>query len=289
VAGTGVTYIVIANSVISDMADVRIVKDEMTLEGMNLEGQEVRVKTEDDIEINAYIIANEQSKANVILLHGMHGMDATSLFNYAKFLHEANYSVICVDMRAHGKSGGDALSFGYLEPLDVMAVISYIKENDDLNDKPIALYGLSMGGSVAINAAAVSEDIHSVIAVSPFESIQAQVRDYMSASGAGDVFIDSFMPAINLVLRTKFDINPKKDSPIAKIQGVDVPILFMHGDMDSQTNYNQSKMLYEACPSQNKELKVIEGCEHLIVDDILSQDSQFYRDIIINWLDNLYA
>lgn len=196
---TVVIFMVIASSVINEMADVRVVKNDATLAEFNLIGEEITVMSADGLMINAYVVLAEDAKANILLLHGMHGMDATSLFDYAKFLYDGGYSVIVADMRAHGKSGGESLSFGYLEPLDVLAVIDYIKQNDALKNDPIALYGLSMGGSVAINTAAQSEDVAAVIAISPFMSIQAQVRDYMHRDGAPQAFISSFMPSVNIV------------------------------------------------------------------------------------------
>ncbi len=286
--GTFVTYLFIANSVISEMADIRVEKDDYTLDDFDLQGDRITVTTEDDIEINSYVIINPGAKANIFLLHGMHGMDATSVFDYAKFLYDDGYSVISVDMRAHGKSGGENLSFGYLEVLDILAVIDYIKSHEVMSQKPIALYGLSMGASAAINTAAYTQDISAVIAVSPFMSIQSQVRDYMSKDNSSDLFINSFMPAINMVLRTKFDISPKKQSPIEEIRTYDnVPLFIMHGMSDTQTLYYHSQELYDNYNGQ-KTLSLIENADHLIVEDVLSPQAIQYRNTILDWLNSLF-
>lgn len=287
--GTGVTYIIIAGSVINGMADVRIVKNENTLLEYGLNGYSFNVTTSDNVDINSYVVPNPISKANVIILHGMHGMDATSLFDYAKFIYDAGYTPIVVDMRAHGKSGGESLSFGYRETLDVIAVIDYVLSDNDLKDKPIVIYGLSMGGSVAINTAALSDKVDAIIAVSPYKSIQGQVSDYMARDGAPSLFIKSFMPAINLKLRLKYKTNPRKNSPINQIAKLnDIPTLIIHGDNDTQTRYSHSEELFDKSSSSNKELWIVEGAEHLIVEDVLDLSSQEYRRRIIEWLDAIY-
>lgn len=286
--GTGVTFIVIANSVVSSMTNLRIVKSEHLLSDFALEGESITVTTEDNVIINAYVIENPQAKANVIILHGMHGMDATSLFPYAKFIYDAGYTPICVDFRAHGNSGGEIIGLGYLETQDILAVIDYIKQNTALKTKPIVLYGLSMGGSAAINTASLSTDIDGVIVVSPYMSYQAQVYDYMLKDGASEVFIKSFMPAINTVLRFKLGINPNNNTPEKSISQFDTPILLIHGEKDSQTAVYHSEKLYELSSSQDKELIVVTDADHLIVEDVLSENGQNYTNIIIDWLESRF-
>lgn len=281
---------IIANSVISEMADVRVVRNEAVLTDFGLIGEEITVTTEDGIDINAYIVPNPQSRGNVLILHGMHGMDATSLFDYAKFIYDAGYTPINVDMRAHGKSSGESLSFGYLETLDVLAVIDYLQSDSRYNDLPNIIYGLSMGGSTAINTAAISDAVDGVIAISPFLAYQAQVSDYMLRDGAPGLFVKSFTPFVNLVLRAKCGVSPTKESPEYRASQLgDIPVLIVHGDADSQTAVYQGEALYQNISSNNKEFWLVSGADHLIVDDVLAETSSFYRERIISFLDNNFV
>lgn len=285
-----VVYTVIANNVISSMADVRIEKNDAVLGDYGLIGEQVSFLTEDGISINAYIVENQSSKGNVLILHGMHGMDATSLFDYAKFIFDAGYTPVVIDMRSHGKSEGSSLSFGYLETLDVIAAVEYLKGDDRYKDQPTIIYGLSMGASTAINTAAVSESIDGVIAISPFMSLQAQVYDYMKNDGAPTFFIKSFMPFVNLVLRSKFGVNPIRESPEYRVKEIKkIPIFFVHGDIDSQTEVHHTELLYDNCSSSKKELWIVENADHLIVDDVLADSSKYYRNRIIHFLDTYFA
>lgn len=279
----------IANSVISSMADVRVEKNAATLADYGLTGEQISVTSADGIEINAYIVPNPQARGNVLILHGMHGMDATSLFDYASFIYQAGFSPVVVDMRAHGKSGGESLSFGYLEPLDVRAVVEYLDQDHRFAHRPVILYGLSMGGSTALNTAAAYQGIDGVVAISPFYSIQNQVQDYMARDGAPGFFIKSFMPYVNLVLRFKFGISPGKESPGQLVRALrDIPVLIAHGEEDSQTAFYQGEKLYQATASANKQFWPVPGAEHLIVEDVLGQESQWYRQQILDFLNSYF-
>ena len=276
---------VIASSVISAMADTRIEKNSATLEDFGLTGESIKVLSADGLAINAYIVPNNNSKGNVLILHGMHGMDATSLFDYAAFIYEAGYTPVCIDMRAHGKSQGESLSFGYNEAYDVLAVIEFLKSDTRFNGKPIILYGLSMGGSTAINVASKTADVNGIIAVSPFSSIQEQVADYMKRDGAPSAFISVFKPFVNLVLWHKYRVSPVKDSPQHAIRTVgNIPIFIIHGDEDVQTNVSQAQLLFDNSSSEASEIWIVDGKDHLIIEDALDDSSKYYRDRVVEFL-----
>lgn len=283
-----ITFIVntiIANSVISEMADVRVEVNNATLADYHLVGEHVTVLSEDGLNINAYVVPNEKAKGNIVLLHGMHGMDATSLFDYAKFVYDLGFTAISVDMRAHGKSEGEQLSFGYHEVNDVLAVIDFLKEDDRFSNQPIILYGISMGASTAINTAAISEDVTGIIAVSPFLSIQNQVSDYMIRDGFPKAFVKIFQPSVNLVLSQKFGVRPVKESPKQTVTELaNIPLLIIHSSEDAQTKRYQAEILYNLADTDLKEMWIVDGEEHFIVEDVLSEESTFYREKVREFL-----
>jgi len=286
---TSLVMITIANSVVASMANVRVVRNDATLEDYGLIGDRISVRSVDGLTINAYMIPHEDSRGSVLILHGMHGMDATSLFDYARFVYDLGFTAVPVDMRAHGKSEGKSLGFGYTEVWDVMAVIEYIKQDSKHKDLPIIIYGLSMGGSTAINVAAQSQDVDGVIAISPYRSIQAQFYDYMIRDGMPDLLAKVFQPFVSMVIWFRYRVNPVTDSPESTIQRLgDIPILIAHGDEDSQTRVDHSRILYDACSSNKKELWIAEGQDHLIVDQVLHDESEFYRERISTFLNEFF-
>ncbi|HAA86383.1 MAG TPA: hypothetical protein DCE14_08585, partial [Kosmotogaceae bacterium] len=145
-----------------------------------------------------------------------------------------------------------------------MAVIEYIKQYAQHKDLPITIYGLSMGGSISINVAGQSQDVDGIVAISPDRSIQAQFYDYMLRDGMPDLLAKVFQPFVRMVIWFRYRVNPVTDSPESTIERLgDIPILIAHGDEDSQTRVDHSKILYEACSSNKKEIWIAEGQDHL--------------------------
>ncbi|MGI6004103.1 MAG: alpha/beta hydrolase [Christensenellales bacterium] len=276
---------VIAYNVLSSMSDVRVEKNQPFSEPYRSMLEEIQVTSGDGVPIYAYILPREASAGNVLILHGMHGMDASSLFDYAVWIYESGYTPVCIDMRAHGKSGGERLSFGYHEVSDVGAVIEWLQKQERFSESPVILYGLSMGGSTAINTAAASQRVDGVIAVSAFSSMQDQIADYMRKDGAPETFVSVFRPFVNLALRIKFGVSPVKDSPAQAIRHIgDRPLLIVHGDGDAQTHVSQAEKLYQNSASSRGELWIVPGADHLIVTDLPEASGELYRQKIIGFL-----
>ena len=61
----------------------------------------------------------------------MHGVRSTrvGVTNRVRFLREAGYSVLLFDFQAHGKSGGEHISYGKLESRDAEAAVAFVKAN----------------------------------------------------------------------------------------------------------------------------------------------------------------
>ena len=191
------------NSIISDMANMRVEKNSSFINKYKEEITRIETKTDDGLKISAWNFSTHKPKAIVIIIHGMHGMDSSSLLNFGKFFQEHNYESFCLDLRAHGYSEGNRIGFGYKEVNDVNALIDWIQKKDKYKNKNVILYGISMGGATAINTAANREDIDQVISVSSFESYESAFIYYMEKEDIPPFIINLFKPGIRMILLTK--------------------------------------------------------------------------------------
>jgi fermentation-respiration switch protein FrsA (DUF1100 family) len=105
--------------------------------------------------------------AAVILSHG-YGDTQEQMLPYAEFLHRAGFTVFTYDMRNRGRSGGEAVTMGALEPLDLIAAIDYLTTRDDLDQAKIGALGVSLGGSTTVLAAADDLRIKAIVDDSGF-------------------------------------------------------------------------------------------------------------------------
>jgi pimeloyl-ACP methyl ester carboxylesterase len=89
------------------------------------------------------------------------------MISRAEILARHGYGVLLYDLRGHGESGGKKRSFGWQDVNDVKAALEFLLATEDVNSDRIGILGFSIGGQIAIRAAAEYDDIKAVIADDP--------------------------------------------------------------------------------------------------------------------------
>ncbi|HSM23463.1 MAG TPA: alpha/beta fold hydrolase [Anaerolineaceae bacterium] len=284
--GMYVFSIIFINSTFSH----RVVKNEFTPEEFGLSADTISLTSSDGIDLMGWWIPVDEPQGIVIVLHGMDGLDASSLLPQAVFLNDSGYSVFVLDMRAHGRSGGERIGLAFEEPRDVIPVLDWINAQSNLKDTPVTLLGLSMGGAVAIRTAAARPDVDAVISVSAYASIDKMISQGMRLMDFPEALIQFFVPFSKLGMLTVCGVWPASASPLADIPKIEEqPVLIMHGDQDQQISVDNAYLLKEAA-GDNVTIVIIEGADHLIFtqngngDNIEDQD---YRENILKFLSNV--
>jgi alpha-beta hydrolase superfamily lysophospholipase len=111
----------------------------------------------------------------VLLFHGVSD-NRVGVIGQSEFLLQSGYNVVMMDSRAHGDSGGDIATYGWLERKDVRAIIDTL----ELSEKPQHLFALgeSMGAGIALQAAGADQRIEAVVAEASFANLQEAAYDY---------------------------------------------------------------------------------------------------------------
>jgi uncharacterized protein len=99
----------------------------------------------------------------VVVCHGL-GSAKDNHADFAHLLRAHGFAALAFDLRGHGESGG-ALDEGPVE--DVLATVRYLAGRREVSPSRIALRGSSLGGQLAIHAAARSETVRAVVAICP--------------------------------------------------------------------------------------------------------------------------
>lgn len=107
-----------------------------------------------------------RNRAAVLLLHPG-GSSRLGVAAFARLLAENGYGVLLYDRRANGESTGDRLSRGWKDVPDVAAAIEFLTHRDDVDARRLGVFGASIGGQVALRAAARHEELRAVIADGP--------------------------------------------------------------------------------------------------------------------------
>ena len=159
------------------IAQPRRVCDPQTPADYGLAYNEIWFESRDGLHLHGWHIPTPRAKATILLGHGYSGNKPPDLV-YARFLHAGGYSVFMFDCRAHGRSEGDFSSIGYVERLDMLGALDWLRANTD--ECRFGAMGFSMGAATALHAAADSLDIRGIVADSPPayvpDSIVSQLR-----------------------------------------------------------------------------------------------------------------
>ena len=122
--------------------------------------------------IAAWYAAGNPGNSIILLCHG-HSAEHTWFEFLADFFLREGYSVLLLDFRAHGQSGGDFTSIGMHEWEDIHAVFSEGEKKRIFSlAQPIAAYGCSMGAAALVNGAKHLPEIKAFIIESCFSELR---------------------------------------------------------------------------------------------------------------------
>ncbi|MGN1179721.1 MAG: alpha/beta hydrolase [Suilimivivens sp.] len=217
----------------------------------------------------------------ILFFHGYHGMsawDGYGLFNICK---ENGINILMVDERAHGKSEGNAITFGIKERYDCKLWTEYavqlLGEETD-----IFLAGVSMGAASVMMATELGlpGNVKGIVAdcgySEPSEIIKETVRKLKFP--VSPVY---FLIKAGAHIFGRFNIEDA--SPLEAVKKLEIPILFIHGTQDSVVPVSMNEELYESCAGR-KERVLIAGADH--ANSALA-DYETYRKAVIGFLKNL--
>jgi alpha-beta hydrolase superfamily lysophospholipase len=95
-----------------------------------------------------------------------------SMLNLAEVLHRRGYQVMLMCVRAHDRSDGERLFLGQREMPDMEAWAKIAEAKPGVDRAKVGMFGVSMGGSLAIQYTASHDDVKVLVADSAFSSLE---------------------------------------------------------------------------------------------------------------------
>jgi pimeloyl-ACP methyl ester carboxylesterase len=203
-------------------------------------------------------------RGTVLVLHGIF-IRSLFMMDTARMLSRAGYRAVLVDLRGHGRSSGQHLTYGIRESQDLSQVIDELQRRG-LAEGPLGVYGLSYGATTAIHLAGRDPRIQAVVAVAPFATLRQELSHYMRASlvGLGDSFSEEAYQQVIDEAGRAGDFNPDEASAVAAIQRTAAPVLILHGTADNVIPYWHALQLQRAAP-HNTEVVLIRDIGHISI------------------------
>jgi len=113
----------------------------------------------------------------VVLLFAGYARDHRRMWRYAGFMHQLGLHVLTVDFRSARATSRKPTTLGFWELRDARAALDWAREQPELANARVALFGESLGGATALALAAQRPDVAAVVADCPFASADAAIAD----------------------------------------------------------------------------------------------------------------
>ena len=194
-----------------------------------MEYEEVTFAASDGLQLHGWWIPTPDSNRAVIILHGHGGSMDWDVWRAPPF-HAAGFNVLLFDFRAHGRSQGKAITFGYLERRDVVGAVEFLRSR---GMRRIGLLGFSLGGIAAMLATPFSPHVSALISdggpariltALTVWGVERHMPHFLAAALAG-------MAITGASLRMR--ANLFRCAPLYWVSRISPrPILFIHGEQD---------------------------------------------------------
>jgi alpha-beta hydrolase superfamily lysophospholipase len=231
------------------------------------------LSSESGSQIATWHLRHDDSQATIVLLHGLRG-NRRAMLKRARLFHESGYSVVLIDMQAHGESPGKHLTIGYLERHDVRAAVKFTRANHP-NEK-IGIVAVSMGGAAALLASPL--DIDALVLESVYPTITEAVHDRIWAQVGPLSYV--LAPLLLCQLPPRLGISTSDLRPIDHMKQVKCPLLIAGGMADLHTPPGETRRMYRAA-DEPKHLVLFDGAAHV---DLLDQNPEKYKAEIVPFL-----
>jgi fermentation-respiration switch protein FrsA (DUF1100 family) len=207
----------------------------------------------------------------IVMVHGWTSSRREPM-GKAGYLLDAGYNVLVFDLRGHGQSDGDYTTLGYVEPDDVASAVTFARSRDP---GPIALFGFSMGGALAVETGARDADVAAVVEDSGYGSLDNVFRaGFERLTGLPPVPFGLPLIAIGQV-DLRMPISAVR--PVLDAAHLRKPLLAIVGTADRVVPPSEGFDIFHAAPGP-KELLVVPGAAH--VDGYRVDRTRYERTVL---------
>jgi fermentation-respiration switch protein FrsA (DUF1100 family) len=234
--------------------------------------REVSLTTQDGLALAGWYSPGP-AKGAVIVVHGVNA-NRMAVLPEAAILAEAGYHLLLLDLRGHGRSEGDQLTYGYREAWDVLAAVDFLAARPDIEQ--IGALGTSFGGAAVARAAALDPRLEAVVIESSYSSLPDAVDD--AFDGLSIFPRRPFAPLLIGLAERRVGVSIHEVDSARDLATLSPrAVMIIHGTADGMFPPSHARKMYDAA-GQPKELWLIEGLGH--ANPAMEYEAQFQARVL---------
>lgn len=245
--------------------------------------EEVVIEAEDGAKLTGYYLdapthlkKGKESVPCILCVHGYRSNGIYEFGHFARLYHSQGYSVLLIDERGHGKSGGEYITFGITERYDVLRWLRWLLKKTK-GQHPIYLHGLSMGASTVLMASEYITHpmVKGIIADCGFTSPKEIIE--CVAKNVTHVPVNILLRYMSLRCKRCGEFDLLTPSTVKALKKNKIPVLFIHGDKDTFVPTIMTRINYDACVAPKKML-IVKGATHAM--SYLKNPKQYKEELL---------
>jgi len=243
--------------------------------------EEVAIRAADGAMLSAWSMSPQHGRSDaVILLHGL-GDNRIGMTGYARLLLQHGFSVLLPDARGHGASGGELATYGLLERNDIHSWTEFLEARE--HPRCIFGFGESMGAAQLLQSLDTGIHFCAVAVESPFANFREIAYDRMGqpfhlGPWVGRTLLRPLVEIALLRARWKYGLDMRRVSPEESVAATPVPVLLIHGQVDSNIPVRHSRLIHVRNP--NARLWEVPGADHC---GAISTAPQEFERTVVEW------
>lgn len=210
-------------------------------------------------------------RPTILFLHGKGG-NAIEWKRDAVRALRLGYNVLLPDLRGHGSSQGDFVTYGLLEKEDLANAIEAARERHGVDPDRLGLHSCSAGSAVALELAADRPGVQALWLESPYADPRRMARHYLSlATGIPEFLLGltSLLAVRRAVAHVARQLGASESTGLAHVDSlrtvaaIRAPILLVYGASDRLVPERFVERLARALPAGSEIWRTPAGhCHH---------------------------
>ena len=194
-----------------------------TPEQWGLDYEDVRLTTEDAVQLHGWYIPRQGAEQVLLFFHGNAG-NISHRGESVKLFHRLGVNVFIIDYRGYGQSTGNPGEQGLYR--DAAAAWRFLTEEKKFAADDVIIFGRSLGGAVAANLAA---------------NVQARGLILESTLSSAQDFARAVFRILSRLVVIRYDFNTT-----AMLERVHYPVLVLHSPDDEIMPFHLGRKVYDA-------------------------------------------